>query len=274
MATKTKPGAAKTKTGTRKKSKRGAKPKKKPAKKRAGKCFVLMPFEEPFDTYYTTIIRPAVTAAGLEPLRGDSLFRPAPIMADIWSMIQSAKVLVAELTGKNANVFYELGLAHAVGNPIVLISETMDDVPFDLQPLRVIVYEKDNPAWGNKLRNNMTSSLKENVSEPINSVPTMFRKKVKSQAPEESILSLRLAALERQVASMGDSIPSKHPRDLVNWYGRKVRDTRNRGEAGIVTSAVIGRLPPSVIQSILSDRLGATEARQILKTATVGGLMK
>ena len=110
---------------------------KKKRKKSKGTCFVLMPFKEPYDAYFATIIRPAVTAAGLEVVRGDSLFRPSPIMADVWRMIQDAKVLVAELTEKNANVFYELGLAHAVGKPVVLIAETLADVPFDLQSLRV-----------------------------------------------------------------------------------------------------------------------------------------
>ncbi len=60
-------------------------------------------------------------------IRGDSLFLPTPIMGDIWKMIQDAKVVLAELTSKNANVFYELGLAHAIGKPVVLISETMQD---------------------------------------------------------------------------------------------------------------------------------------------------
>jgi len=105
---------------------------KKPAPKRKrqvktvkGKCFVLMPFKEPFNTYYRNIIRPAVTSLSLEPLRGDSLFTSTPIMGDIWKMIQDATLLVGELTGKNANVFYELGLGHAIGKPIILISETM-----------------------------------------------------------------------------------------------------------------------------------------------------
>lgn len=69
-------------------------------------------------------------------------------MADIWKMIQEAKVLVAELTEKNANVFYELGLAHALGKPVVLIADNLGDVPFDLQSLRVIIYNKNDPASG------------------------------------------------------------------------------------------------------------------------------
>jgi len=130
---KTKPAPAKGKT------KKVAKKKKKITKKIAGKCFVMMPFKTPFDIYYTTIFKPAIKAANLEPIRADDLFRPSVIVSDLWNMVQNAHVLLAELTTKNANVFYELGLAHAIGKPVVLVSETMDDVPFDLQQLRVIL---------------------------------------------------------------------------------------------------------------------------------------
>jgi hypothetical protein len=80
-------------------------------------------------------------------------------MADIWQMTQDAKVLVAELTEKNANVFYELGLAHAIGKPVVLIADNLTDIPFDLQSLRVIIYDKNDPAWGTELKASITESL-------------------------------------------------------------------------------------------------------------------
>ena len=125
--------------------------KKKAAKKPDGTCFVMMPFREPFDLCYRTIFIPAIRGANLEPKLASDLFRPSPIVADIWQMVQDARVLLAELTTKNANVFYELGLAHAIGKPVVLVSETMADVPFDLQPLRVLTYDKNDPTWGPKL---------------------------------------------------------------------------------------------------------------------------
>lgn len=176
--------------------KKTATKKKKTAKKPSDTCFVLMPFKEPFDMYYDSIIAPAIIKANLLPQRGDSLFRPTPIMGDIWKMIQGAKVMLAELTGKNANVFYELGLGHSIGKPIVLISETMEDVPFDLRPLRVITYDKDKPNWGDILKSKIIATLEEILSEPIEAVPPMFRKKVKSQAPEESEISSRVSMLE------------------------------------------------------------------------------
>lgn len=85
-------------------------------------------------------------------------------MNQIWSGIKAAKVLVAELTTKNSNVFYELGLAHALKKPVVLISSNEQDVPFDLQHIRVIYYNVNDPFWGQKLlekvAENILSALK------------------------------------------------------------------------------------------------------------------
>jgi hypothetical protein len=72
-------------------------------------------------------------------------------------------VLVAELTTRNANVLYELGLAHALKKP-VLVSSNQPDVPFDLQHIRVIYYDVTDPFWGTKLiekiAENILSALK------------------------------------------------------------------------------------------------------------------
>lgn len=159
--------------------------KKKPAakKKPDSTCFVLMPFKGRVHKLYDAIILPAVRAANLQALRGDSLFRPTHVMADVWQMIQEAEVLVAVLTGRNVNVFYELGLAHAIGRPIVLISETIDDVPFDLQGLRVILYDdKEEFDWGKQLERKITATLKEVMANPAAAVLPMFQKAVTSQS--------------------------------------------------------------------------------------------
>jgi len=55
------------------------------------------------------------------------------IMQQIWVYILNARVLIAELTGKNPNVFYELGLAHAQGKDVILLTQSINDVPFDLR---------------------------------------------------------------------------------------------------------------------------------------------
>jgi hypothetical protein len=128
-------------------------------------CFVMMPFAEPIGGYYKAIYEPAISKAGLRAVRADDeIFATGKIIDQILSGITAAKVLVAELTGRNPNVFYELGLAHALSKPVVLISSNQEDVPFDLQHIRVIYYDMRDPFWGEKLiakvSENIVSALK------------------------------------------------------------------------------------------------------------------
>jgi len=128
-------------------------------------CFVMMPFADPIGGYYKAIYEPAISKAGLKAVRADDeIFATGKIIDQVWSGINSAKVLVAELTGRNPNVFYELGLAHALDKPVVLVSSNQEDVPFDLQHIRVIYYDMRDPFWGEKLvakvSENIVSALK------------------------------------------------------------------------------------------------------------------
>ena len=104
--------------------------------------FVLSPFSEPFNTIYADHIRPAIESLnGLSCLRADDIYDNRPIIEDIWRCTNEARILIAELTGKNANVFYETGIAHTIGKEVILITQSMDDVPFDLRHLRCILYD-------------------------------------------------------------------------------------------------------------------------------------
>jgi hypothetical protein len=137
-------------------------------------CFVIMPFGQPFDRYYVNIFVPAITAGSLKPLRADSIFSPSTIMADVWRYTRQAVVVLADVTGKNPNVFYELGLAHAVGKPVVIVTNSLEDVPFDLKGLRVIEYDKQNEAWGTVLKENITAAIKATLDDPERAVPAIF----------------------------------------------------------------------------------------------------
>lgn len=128
-------------------------------------CFVMMPFALPVGGYYTTIYEPAIRKAGLTPVRADTdIFGTGKIIEQIWLGLKRAKVLVAELTGKNPNVLYELGLAHALHKPVVLVSSNEPDVPFDIRHVRVIYYDVYDPFWGDKLiakvAENVVSAIK------------------------------------------------------------------------------------------------------------------
>jgi hypothetical protein len=131
-------------------------------------CFVMMPFGSWFDRYYQEIYIPAIKEAGFEPVRADELFHT---------------VLLADLTDKNANVFYELGLAHAARKPVVFAAGKLEDVPFDLRHLRVIIYDVREPAWAEKLRKNVSEYLRNAKAEPEKSIPQPFRR----QEEEESV---------------------------------------------------------------------------------------
>ena len=80
----------------------------------------MMPFAAPLGEYYSKIYEPAIEKAGLKAVRADDdIFGTGKIIDQIWSGINSAKVLIAELTSRNPNVYYELGLAHALKKPVV-----------------------------------------------------------------------------------------------------------------------------------------------------------
>lgn len=130
-------------------------------------CFVMMPFAKPIGDYYEKVYAPAIAKAGLKPVRADDeIFKTGKIIDQIWQGINNCQVLVAELTGRNPNVFYELGLAHAKGKPVVLVCSNEEDVPFDLRHIRVIYYNKDDPFWGQKLIDKIAENILSALNNP------------------------------------------------------------------------------------------------------------
>jgi hypothetical protein len=134
-------------------------------------CFVMMPFANPIGGYYATIYEPAIKKAGLTPVRADTdIFATGKIIDQIWAGLKRAKVLVAELTGRNPNVLYELGLAHALHKPVVLISSNEADVPFDVRHVRVIYYELTDPFWGEKLIAKVAENIVSAIKNPAEAI--------------------------------------------------------------------------------------------------------
>lgn len=125
-----------------------------------GFAFVLMPFHEPFNKYYRSIIQPSILEAGIDSLRADEIYRPSEIIKDIYDYIKNAKVLIAELTGRNPNVLYELGYGHAIGKTAILMTQTMEDVPFDLRGFRCLIYDTTDPDWANTLKTRLVQFIK------------------------------------------------------------------------------------------------------------------
>ena len=102
--------------------------------------FVLMPFEEEFDSIYEDLIKQAFEEANFEVIRADDIESQRSILSDIVQQIAQCDLIVADLTGSNPNVFYELGIAHGLERKAILMTQNRDEIPFDLTPYRVLEY--------------------------------------------------------------------------------------------------------------------------------------
>jgi len=105
------------------------------------KCFVLMPFKERLKEIYTEVYKPVCSENGIDCWRVDEIARPGSITRDIVEGILDADIIIADLTTKNQNVFYELGIAHSTSNKTIMTAQSKEDVPFDIAAYRVIFYE-------------------------------------------------------------------------------------------------------------------------------------
>lgn len=105
--------------------------------------FVLTPFADeervPFQ-----IIRDVCTNAGFRCLRGDEENHTGDILAHIVRLIVKARIVIANVETRNPNVFYELGIAHALGKQTILISRSLDAVPFDVQTRRILRWQEES----------------------------------------------------------------------------------------------------------------------------------
>jgi hypothetical protein len=104
-------------------------------------AFVIMQFGAPYDQFFSDVIRPVVAGCGFHVIRADDTAGPGLILADIVGQIQEAEVVIADITPENQNVFYEVGYAHALGKPTILLAEKGKKLPFDVSGFRTLFYE-------------------------------------------------------------------------------------------------------------------------------------
>ncbi|MEW8505243.1 MAG: hypothetical protein AB2598_00940 [Candidatus Thiodiazotropha sp.] len=125
----------------------------------ATELFVLMPFLEKMQPVYDDHIKSVAERLSLSVARADDFFSTESVMQEVWNAICSAEILIADCTGRNPNVFYEIGLAHTMGKPVVLITQDETDIPFDLRHRRYIVYEY-TPRGMKKFEKQLCEALK------------------------------------------------------------------------------------------------------------------
>ena len=139
-------------------------------------CFVLMPFSDIKDiqSVYSDHIKPVVEKkCNLRCERADDIHDISGVMQSVWESINRARIIIAEMTERNPNVFYELGIAHTLGKPVIMITQSMDYVPFDLKHLRCIVYQF-KPGSINKFEDSLEKTIRRVLSSTYASPSTQI----------------------------------------------------------------------------------------------------
>ena len=130
------------------------------AKIKTDQCFVLMPFEEEWsERIWTKHVETVLTDSGMKAVRADDLYG-SHILSDIWKGIAESRVIIADITCRNPNVMYELGVAHAMQKDVIILAQTAKDIPFDIKQHRCLIY-KDNSDGYEKLEKQLPLYLKQ-----------------------------------------------------------------------------------------------------------------
>ena len=123
-------------------------------------AFVLMPLAEEFDGVYTYFIKSVLEDAGFEVVRADEIKGQNNILRDVIEGIARSDLIVADMTRANANVFYELGIAHTLRKPVVHITQSRKDSPFDIESYRSLEYDTHFSEIG-KAKENLAKLAKD-----------------------------------------------------------------------------------------------------------------
>lgn len=105
------------------------------------KAFVVMEFSGHFNQLYQDVIKNICDEFSIEAVRADDSYSTGLIISDIVNQITESKLIIADISPTNPNVYYEVGYAHALNKPTILIAEKATKLPFDVSPFRVLFYE-------------------------------------------------------------------------------------------------------------------------------------
>lgn len=152
-------------------------------------CFVIMPISDPegyepghFRTIYTNLIQEACKRANYEPIRADDVLQANLIAQDLIERLLVSDMVVCDLSARNANVMYELGIRHAAQKPAVLIKDNQTGPIFDIQGIRTYTYSW--MAWGEQLEKDIFSLTQSIIStaqsatltnSPVATLPTKLQ---------------------------------------------------------------------------------------------------
>jgi hypothetical protein len=203
-------------------------------------CFGIMPFADGFEDI-DQIVAKAARRCGLAYVRGDRRAQPGSILPQVLRDIRQAAVVVADITGHNPNVFYELGIAHQIKGPdqVVIITQTLDEKKaYDVHQFRQLVYAHNSPGRAKLLKE----------------LPSRLRKAMEASAHEESwnVIRGRLPRTRMLVRELKRIVADVGPTGL--------RGTTIRIAAGLSSLAISDHEPPDpklggeYVEALLEER--------------------
>lgn len=201
-------------------------------------CFIMMPIADHpdydkghFNRVYQYLIKPACISAGYTPIRADDNKASNMIMFDILKKIVECDMAICDLSSRNANVFYELGLRQAFNKKTILITDGRLPPPFDISAFRYVSYspslrvdtvDREIPGIVSMLKETENQS-----SDDVNSIIKLLQIKpseVKSidLNAEESIMYTMLSNIQKQISEIKQEVyfdsGSNLPRNLKKYY--------------------------------------------------------
>jgi hypothetical protein len=138
------------------------------------KVFVVMQFVPQFNELFEEVIRPTCESFGYSVVRADDIYTNGQIVADIVENIKEASVVIADVTPDNPNVYYEVGFAHALAKPTILLCDKRRErLPFDLSGFRTVFYE--NSIGGKSSVEDRLRKHLEAIRKPVHGPPPIGR---------------------------------------------------------------------------------------------------
>jgi len=120
---------------------------------REDQLFVLTPFHDEFKDEFDVVVQVG-QSLGFKVFRGDEKANKGDIFPHLLRYLVQSRVVIANISGRNPNVFYELGIAHAIDKPVILLAHSKSEVPFDIQSKLIIFYQSDE-----ELRNRLSHTI-------------------------------------------------------------------------------------------------------------------
>jgi hypothetical protein len=241
------------------------------SKSKLDSCFVIMPFGGHWDEYYEQIYAPAIVDAGIQPVRADEDFGAGSVLKDIVEMLSECSVVLADITEVNRNVHYELGLAHALGKPTILVAPVDMKLFFDVGQERMLTYSQKDAFWGGHLRAALTKAVQETLANPSSAIPTVFMHVKPSRLEvDETTMRMRkieelLAELLRTIVATGDGTPPSRLRGLMKGLPT-AEDEAERLLASCDRQAAVRSLVTAGYGQIMAETAVLNAAARMRKT--------